>query len=69
MAEGKMGTMEAADELDCCEDEIMGVRRLILLLGVAAGEGQAATVLAGSLDGVAARLEAVRAALLPGGAQ
>ena len=68
MADGKMDAMRIVDELDGCEDEIKGVRRLALLLGVAAGEEEAAAVLAGSLDGIAARLEAVRAALLPEGA-
>lgn len=69
MADGKMDSMQIVDKLDGCEDEIKGVRRLVLLLGAAAGEEEAAAVLAGSLDGVAARLEAVRAALLPEEAQ
>lgn len=68
MADGKMDAMRIVDELDGCEDEIKGVRRLVLLLGAAAGEEEAAAVLAGGLDGVAARLEAVREALLPEGA-
>lgn len=65
MAEERLDGVRLADELDRCEDEVTGVRRLVLILGAAVGEEGVAMVLAGCLEGTAARLEAVRERLAP----